>query len=108
MIDRIMRVDYNFEKDYWQPISSEAKDMIDKLLVLDPKQRNNAEKALKHIWLSKEFNLSDRMADQTTADAVQDNLIHYKETSALKKIALNVSQLCVCIVRICWGITKRH
>jgi len=90
MIDRIMRVDYTFEKDYWQSISSEAKDMIDQLLVMDPKKRNNADKALKHTWLSNEFNLSDRMADQTTADSVQDNLIHYKDTSALKKIALNV------------------
>lgn len=90
MIDRIMRADYSFEKDYWKPISNEAKDFINKLLVLDPKKRMDAGQALNHIWLSKEFPLSDRIPDQTTSDAVQGSLLHYKETSELKKIALNV------------------
>lgn len=92
MIDRIMRVDYNFEKDYWKPISEEAKDFINHLLVLDPKKRMDAGEALKHIWLSKELTLSDQLPDQTTADAVQENLILYKDLSQLKKIALNVCQ----------------
>lgn len=92
MIDRIMRADYTFEKDYWKPISDEAKEYISKLLVMDPKERMNAGEALEHIWLSKEFPLSDRVPDQSTADAVQENLIHYKDTSQLKKIALNVGR----------------
>lgn len=91
MIDRIMRVDYTFEKDYWKPISQEAKDYIAKLLVMDPKRRMDAGMALKDTWLSKEFPLSDRVPDQSTADAVQGNLVLYKDTSQLKKIALNVS-----------------
>lgn len=95
MIDKIMRADYNFEKDYWMSVSDEAKDMIDHLLVLDPKKRMDATKALKHKWLSNEFSLSDRRPDQLTADAVTDNLINYKETTQLKKIALNVSYICV-------------
>jgi calcium-dependent protein kinase len=91
MIDRIMRVQYNFDKDYWKPVSDEAKDMINNLLVLDPKQRMDAAKALNHKWLSKEFKLSDRMAAQETKDLVEDSLLVYKDTSQLKKIALNVS-----------------
>lgn len=90
MIDKIMRCDYNFSKSYWDPISKEAKDMITNLLVMDPKKRMDATKALKHVWLSKEFKLSDRKPEQTTADAVQDNLMNYKDVHALKKIALNV------------------
>jgi len=90
MIDKIMRCDYNFSKSYWEPISDEAKDMISNLVVIDPKKRMDSTKALKHIWLSKEFKLSDRKPDQTTADAVQDNLMNYKDVHALKKIALNV------------------
>eukprot|EP00339_Tiarina_fusa_P000908 CAMPEP_0116998546 /NCGR_PEP_ID=MMETSP0472-20121206/1577_1 /TAXON_ID=693140 ORGANISM="Tiarina fusus, Strain LIS" /NCGR_SAMPLE_ID=MMETSP0472 /ASSEMBLY_ACC=CAM_ASM_000603 /LENGTH=556 /DNA_ID=CAMNT_0004697725 /DNA_START=11 /DNA_END=1681 /DNA_ORIENTATION=+ len=90
MIDRIMRVEYNFDKDYWDPVSDEAKDMIDKLLVLDPKKRMNAAEALQHKWLSKEFKLTDRMAAQETKTLVEDSLLAYKETSQLKKIALNV------------------
>ena len=91
MIDKIMRVDYSFDKDYWLEISDEAKNFIDRLLVLDPKERMDAGQALAHPWLSKEFPLSDRIPDQSTADAVQGNLVHYREASQLKKIALNVS-----------------
>jgi serine/threonine protein kinase len=90
MIDRIMRADYSFAKDYWDSISDEAKNFIDQLLVLDPKKRMDAGQALEHIWLSKEFPFSDRMADQLTSDAVKGNLINYKNTSPLTKIILNV------------------
>ncbi|KAL3916979.1 MAG: hypothetical protein SGARI_007826, partial [Bacillariaceae sp.] len=90
MIDRIMRCDYTFEKDYWKPISNEAKGFIDKLLVLDPKIRFNAAQAQQHEWLSKEFKLADRAPTASFQNAVADNLLVYKETAALKKIALNV------------------
>ena len=93
MIDKIMRVDYSYEKDYWKPISDEAKNFVDRLLVLDPKERMDAGEALNHVWLSKEFPLSDRVPDQSTAEAVQGGLVQYKETSELKKIALNVRVL---------------
>eukprot|EP00934_Nitzschia_sp_Nitz4_P009415 Nitzschia sp. Nitz4//scaffold133_size116822//56256//65702//NITZ4_003807-RA/size116822-snap-gene-0.16-mRNA-1//-1//CDS//3329535396//9405//frame0 len=90
MIDRIMRCDYSFEKDYWTPVSDEAKDFLNHLLVLDPDDRMDAGEALKHKWLSKEFPLSDRVPTLATSQAVQGNLIYYKHTSELKKIALNV------------------
>jgi calcium-dependent protein kinase len=95
MIEMIMWVDYSFEKDYWKPISDEAKDFVDELLVLDPDERMDAGEALNHVWLSKEFPKSDRIPDQTTADAVQGGLVQYKEVSELKKIALNVRGGCL-------------
>ena len=91
MIDRIMRVEYNFDKSYWDPVSDEAKDFINNLLVLDPKERMDATKALKHKWLSKEFSMSQRQASPETKEMVEDNLVEYKEAAQLKKIALNVS-----------------
>jgi len=90
MIDKIMRCDYSFSKSYWDSVSDEAKDMISKLLVIDPKKRMDAAEALKHIWLAEKFKLSDRKPNQTTADAVQDSLMKYKDVHVLKKVALNV------------------
>jgi calcium-dependent protein kinase len=90
MIDRIMRCDYTFEKDYWKPVSREAKDFISKLLVLDPKIRYDAAKAQQHEWLSKEFKLSDRIPRDSFQSAVADNLLVYKDTAQLKKVALNI------------------
>eukprot|EP00537_Pseudo-nitzschia_pungens_P016388 CAMPEP_0172400830 /NCGR_PEP_ID=MMETSP1061-20121228/47757_1 /TAXON_ID=37318 /ORGANISM="Pseudo-nitzschia pungens, Strain cf. pungens" /LENGTH=564 /DNA_ID=CAMNT_0013134251 /DNA_START=305 /DNA_END=1999 /DNA_ORIENTATION=- len=90
MIDRIMRCDYSFEKDYWKPISSEAKDFIDHLLVIDPKIRFNAKMAQRHKWMHREFNAGDRAPNASTTERVAENLLRYKNNSALKKLALNV------------------
>jgi calcium-dependent protein kinase len=90
MIDRIMRCDYTFEKDYWKPVSDEAKDFISHLLVLDPKVRYKAEQAQKHKWMHKEFKIEDRAPTASVTEKVADNLMFYKDTAELKKIALNV------------------
>lgn len=90
MIDRIMRCDYNFEKDYWNPISDEAKDFIDKLLVIDPKVRYNAQQALAHEWMHKEFKAEDRAPTASMTGRVTNNLLAYKNNNLLKKLALNV------------------
>ena len=34
----------------WEEISSEAKDLIDNLLTLDPVKRLSADQALQHVW----------------------------------------------------------
>jgi calcium-dependent protein kinase len=91
MIDNIMRGEYNLKSVYWNPISSEAKDMVNDLLVVDPIKRMNASEALEHKWLSKEFNLSDRKPDVSVELAVKASLESFQHTSELKKIALNVS-----------------
>jgi len=42
-----------FEKEDWQHISEEAKDLITKLLDRDPTKRLTAEEAKKHSWITK-------------------------------------------------------
>jgi calcium-dependent protein kinase len=91
MIDNIMRADYNLKSVYWDPVSDEAKDMVNNLLVVDPSKRMNASEALEHKWLSKEFNLSDRKPDASVEKAVKASLVSFRHASELKKIALNVS-----------------
>ena len=39
---------------FWDNISQEAKDLVSKLLVLDPKERLSSEQALQHPWLIQE------------------------------------------------------
>ncbi len=90
MIDRIMRCDYTFEKDYWRPVSDEAKDFVSHMLVLDPKTRYTSKQAQGHIWMSTEFKLSDRAPTASMSELVADNLLLYKDSAQLKKIALNV------------------
>jgi calcium-dependent protein kinase len=91
MIDLIMRCDYVYDAPIWkEAISDNAKDLIDKLLVVDPKQRWDAAKALKHPWLVNREQLPDEKPSEAILMQVEDSLLNYRETSALKKLALNV------------------
>lgn len=90
MIDKIMRCDYNFRKDYWKPISDEAKDFINNLLVMDPKVRYKAKHAQAHAWMHKEFKIEDRAPTESLTGRVNQILSAYKNNVPLKKLALNV------------------
>ncbi|KAG7383408.1 hypothetical protein PHYBOEH_009939 [Phytophthora boehmeriae] len=43
---------YEYDSPYWDDVSSEAKDLISKMLVLNPADRWSARKLLEHPWIS--------------------------------------------------------
>ena len=45
---KIEKAEFHFNHKAWQPISEEAKDLITKLLVYNPKNRLSLDEALKH------------------------------------------------------------
>ena len=90
MIDQIMRGSVSYDKPGFKKISKDAKDFCKKLLVVDPKERMDAAKALRHPWITKREQLLDELPDQGVLELIDDCLIHYKHTSQLKKLALNV------------------
>lgn len=48
----IINADYRFEPtQYWEDVSEDAKDFINKLLTIDPAKRLSAKEALQHRWL---------------------------------------------------------
>lgn len=51
LFDLIMEGDYEFLSPYWDSISDEAKDLISKLLVVNPNSRYSAEDVLAHSWV---------------------------------------------------------
>lgn len=51
----IQIADYDFVEPYWDDASEEVKDLISKLLEVDPIKRLSATDALKHPWLSGDF-----------------------------------------------------
>lgn len=50
LFDSIMAGQYEFHSPYWDSISTQAKDLIKKLLVVNPNQRLTASQALQHEW----------------------------------------------------------
>jgi len=53
LFEKIMAGKYQFLAPYWNNISADAKDLVSKLLTVDPAKRLTAEMALKHAWIQK-------------------------------------------------------
>lgn len=52
MFRKILKCDYQFDSPWWDDVSQNAKDLIRRLLVADPKQRMTAAQALRHPWVT--------------------------------------------------------
>ena len=51
LFEKIKNGEFEFMSPYWDDISDLAKDLINKLLVVEPTQRLNAEEILAHPWI---------------------------------------------------------
>ncbi|GLD46754.1 serine/threonine-protein kinase Chk2 isoform X1 [Lates japonicus] len=49
--DQIIRGEFTMVQSKWRHVSDQAKDVVRKLLVVDPSQRMSIEEALQHPWL---------------------------------------------------------
>ena len=61
----IKNCDYEFHMPYWENISDDAKDLIKKLLVADPKKRLSADEILKHPWITQQKYSSNQLQIKT-------------------------------------------
>ncbi|CAG2237917.1 CAMK4 [Mytilus edulis] len=60
---RILKGDYHFDSPFWDSISWNAKDLISKMLQLDPKKRITADQALQHPWVKGSAAKNEHMAE---------------------------------------------
>lgn len=54
IFQRVLKCDFEFQSPWWDEISTEAKEFVSKLIVLDPKKRITAKQALAHPWLKRD------------------------------------------------------
>ena len=47
---KILQGDPGYIPEYWNPVSTEAKDLLRQLFTVDPKKRPSASECLKHAW----------------------------------------------------------
>ncbi|NWI35349.1 KCC4 kinase, partial [Picathartes gymnocephalus] len=52
MYSRILTCDYEFVSPWWDEVSLNAKDLVRKLIVLDPRKRLTVQQALEHPWVT--------------------------------------------------------
>lgn len=77
MYRKIIKGEYKFDEEYWSEISENAKDVVRKLLVIDPKKRLTATEALRLPWVK-------GVATKTTNMEITMNKL--KEFNARRKL----------------------
>lgn len=76
----------DFESDPWPSISDSAKDLIRKMLTINPKHRATAFQVLSHPWVAEDGVAPDKPLDS----AVLTRLKQFSAMNKLKKMALRV------------------
>ncbi|KAK2974824.1 hypothetical protein RJ640_005608 [Escallonia rubra] len=86
IFDAILQGELDFESQPWPSISSSAKDLVRKMLTLNPKTRITSAQVLEHPWLREGGEASDRPIDS----AVLSRMKQFRAMNKLKKLALKV------------------
>ena len=90
MIDQIKCASVNYDVPIWETIDESAKDFVKHLLVHNPLERMTAADAIKHEWIVNRELLPDEKPSEDILNKIDNCLSRYKNTSELKKIALNI------------------
>ncbi|KAK4377798.1 hypothetical protein RND71_004094 [Anisodus tanguticus] len=86
IFDEVLRADIDFTSDPWPNISEDAKDLVRRMLVRDPKERLTAHEVLCHPWVKIDGVAPDKPLDS----AVLSRLTQFSAMNKLKKMALMV------------------
>ena len=80
---KIKAGNYKFHPEFWDNVSTDAKDLISKMLVVDPAKRITAAEALAHPWIGRE----GRVLSQVD---LGKNLVEFRKFNAKRKFKSGV------------------
>ncbi|KAI4341309.1 hypothetical protein MLD38_026045 [Melastoma candidum] len=86
IFEQVLKGELDFESEPWPSISDEAKDLVRRMLVRDPKKRLTAHEVLCHPWVQVDGVAPDKPLDS----AVLSHLKQFSAMNKLKKIAIRV------------------
>ncbi|KAF2547625.1 hypothetical protein F2Q70_00023669 [Brassica cretica] len=87
IFEQVLHGDLDFSSDPWPSISDGAKDLVQKMLVRDPKRRLTAHQVLCHPWVQIDGVAPDKPLDS----AVLSRMKQFSAMNKFKKMALRVS-----------------
>lgn len=89
---RVINEDPDFSGELWGKISEQAKDLIKKLLVKNPKERLTAQQAMGHPW----FQLCQQgIMEPVNLNATLEKLKDFRITNSLTLAAINYINNCL-------------
>ncbi|KAH6762636.1 calcium dependent protein kinase 1 [Perilla frutescens var. hirtella] len=86
IFEQVLHGDLDFSSDPWPSISDDAKDLVRKMLIRDPKRRLTAHEVLCHPWVQVDGVAPDKPLDS----AVLSRMKQFSAMNRLKKMALRV------------------
>ncbi|XP_057778701.1 calcium-dependent protein kinase 1-like isoform X2 [Salvia miltiorrhiza] len=86
IFEQVLHGDLDFSSDPWPSISDDAKDLVRRMLIRDPKRRLTAHEVLCHPWVQVDGVAPDKPLDS----AVLSRLKQFSAMNRLKKMALRV------------------
>lgn len=86
IFEQVLHGDLDFSSDPWPAISEDAKDLVRKMLVRDPRRRLTAHEVLCHPWVQVDGVAPDKPLDS----AVLSRMKQFSAMNKLKKMALRV------------------
>nr|GMC47824.1 calcium-dependent protein kinase 29 [Ipomoea batatas] len=86
IFEEILKAQLDLESSPWPSISSSAKDLIRKMLTVDPQKRITAAEALEHPWLKEDGDASDKPIHS----AVLIRMRQFRAMNKMKQLALKV------------------
>ena len=90
IMDKVALGKYDLSTSPFDKLSNSGKDLIKKLLIMDPHKRISAQEALQHPWFkeNKSRDLYNRIKDESTLRKLIRNLKNYKRVSIIQETAL--------------------
>lgn len=98
LFEKIKRGEYSFHPEYWDAVSVEAKDLISRLLKVNPLERYTSEEALNHSWITRD-------AGELAQRSLEANLSHFKKFHATRKFKA-AARAIISINRMRFGFKK--
>jgi len=90
IVEQILSGKYDFRGRRWRKITEPAKDFVRDLLVIDPEERLDAERASSCTWLNKRFNATIRGPREKENIQAGNSMTRYAGYTKLKKMAMMV------------------
>lgn len=85
----ILKGKFSFASGNWVSVSKEAKDLILKMLIYDPKERISASEGISHPWISTLYK-GDKLLHQPIATQSLQQLKHFMVGQKLKQAAMSI------------------